>query len=98
MMAEIGIGKMLIKKGAKFHALGKKGIYCLCAGPGLAVLICIFSLALYGKLYFFDGMAITAVGWILSILLTTIGGFLYPFYFFGLHYMGLGRICQNTEE
>lgn len=97
-MVEAGIGTMLIKCGAKFYSMGKKGIHCLFVGPGLALFICGLSLALYGKVFFFDGYLFTTICWVLSILLTVIGAFLYPFYFFGLHYMGLGKICQNTEQ
>lgn len=97
-MVENGVGKMLIKRGAKFYSLGKKGIYCLLAGPCLALLICVLSLILEGEIIFFNGYPITSIGWIVSILLPAIGAFLYPFYFFGLHYIGLGKICQNTEK
>lgn len=92
------IGELLISKGEKFYSIGKKGIFLLLAGLGLAILICLISFIGYGKLYFFDGYAFTAFSWILSILLVLIGSFLIPFFFFGLHYMGLGQICENTKK
>ena len=36
------------------------------AGVGLAILICVISIALYGKVYFFDGYDITKFAWIVS--------------------------------
>jgi len=92
------IGNLLIAKGEKFCSTGKAGIISVLAGFGLAMLICLISFIGYGELYFFDGYAITAFGWILSILLVLIGSFMTPFFFFGLHYMGLGQICENTKK
>lgn len=92
------IGKLLIEKGEKFYSIGKGGIGSLIAGLSLAAFICIVSLITEGRIYFLDGYTITVVGSVLSILLVTVGLFLLPFFFFGLHYMGLGRICENTEK
>ena len=91
------IGSLLIEKGEKFYTLGKMGIISLLSGLGLAAFICILGLLLYGRIYFLEGYGITIFDSIISILLTIIGGFLLPFFFFGLHYMGLGKICENTK-
>ena len=92
------IGELLISKGEKFYSLGKKGIIALLAGIGLDALICVLSLIIEGRVYFLSGMEITVIGSIVSILLAVVGLFLMPFFFFGLHYLGLGKICKNTEE
>lgn len=92
------IGKLLIEKGEKFYSIGKGGIGSLIAGLCLAVLICVISLIGYGQIYFLDGYTITIVAWIVSMLLVAVGLFLIPFFFAGLHYMGIGRICENTEK
>ena len=97
-MEDNTIGRMLIEKGKKFYTAGAFGIKSMIAGIGLSIFICIISSLIYGRLYFFDGFAITAISWVLSIILIIIGAFLFPFYFFGLHYMGLGQICENTNK
>jgi len=42
-------------------------------GVGLALLICFISVALYGKVYFFDGYEITKIAWIVSAGFTACG-------------------------
>ena len=44
----------------------KAPLISLCAGAGLAVLICLISLSLYDKIYFFDGYAITKFLWVIA--------------------------------
>lgn len=92
------IGNLLVEKGEKFYSTGKAGIISLLAGVGLAMLICLISFSSYGRVFFFDGYTITAIAWIVSIMLVLIGSFLLPFFFFGLHYMGIGQICENTKK
>lgn len=48
-------------------------IIFLAIGVSIAVLICIISIALYGKVYFFDGFQITAIAWVLAIVSVIIG-------------------------
>lgn len=91
------IGTLLIEKGEKFYTVGKKGIISFLAGLGLAAFICILSLLIEGEIYFLRGYEITVFGSVVSLVLIAGGAFLLPFYFFGLHYIGLGKICENTK-
>ena len=52
----------------KLNKITKAGIGIACGAVGLAVFICIISLAAYGKVYFFNGYEITAFAWIMVIL------------------------------
>lgn len=45
----------------------KVALILLGVGVGLAILICFISVALYGKVYFFNGFEITKFAWIVSI-------------------------------
>lgn len=90
------IGKNLIEIGENFYFFGKWGIKSFGAGICLAILICLISLIGFGRVYFFNN-PISTIGWIISILLIAGGAILFPFYFFGLHYIGLGQICTNTS-
>ena len=92
------IGQLLIEKGIKFYSIGKKGIFTLIAGIGLAVLICLIGLLLYGKIYFLSGYSFTIIISTVSLLIIAVGITLLPFFFLGLHYLGLGKICENTEK
>ena len=51
----------------------KIGLALVAVGIGLALFICFVSIALYGKIYFFDGYEITKIAWIISVL-CIIGG------------------------
>lgn len=96
-MATNSIGNLLIEKGTKFYQWGKTGFGDFIGGIVLAALISIFSLAGYGRVYFFDGYVFTGVLWICAFFLIAVGAALIPLYFIGLHYMGLGRLNQYNE-
>ena len=91
------IGNTLIEKGTKFYQWGKTGFGNFICGAVLAAIICVVSLAGYGRIYFFDGYAFTGALWICAFFLMAIGSALIPLYFIGLHFMGLGRINQYNE-
>lgn len=57
----------------KFNKTTKIGLGITGVGLALALLICVVSASLYGRIYFFDGYTITAIGWILVILSIMIG-------------------------
>ncbi len=99
------VGDLLMRKGDSFYRWGKTGFGSFFSGLVLAVMICIISIAGYGRVYFFDGFAITAVLWICVFVLVAGGSAMIPLYFLGLHYMGLGRLnqygeilCQNMDH
>lgn len=48
-------------------------IIFLAIGVSIAILICVISIALYGKVYFFDGYEITGIAWVLAIVSVLIG-------------------------
>ena len=48
-------------------------IIFLAIGAAIAILICVISIALYGKVYFFDGFQITGIAWVLAIVSVLIG-------------------------
>ena len=65
-----------------FNKITKAGIGIVVGAIALAAIICIISISLYGKVYFFDGYQITAIAWTLVIIglpvgiITVIAGFL----------------------
>ena len=44
----------------------KTGLILFGVGIGIAMLVCMISLAAYGKVYFFDGYDITKFAWVVS--------------------------------
>ena len=66
----------------KSNKITKVGIGIFVGAIALAAIICIISISLYGKVYFFDGYQITAIAWTLVIigllvgLIIVIAGFL----------------------
>ena len=57
----------------KFNKTTKIGLGIACFGIFLAIMICVISLSLYDRVYFFDGYEITAIGWTLVILSVLVG-------------------------
>ena len=88
------VGDLLLEKGTKYYRFGKSGFASLFSGILLAAGICLVSMALYGRIYFFDGFAFTAVLWICAVFLVGMSMVQIPLYLFGMHLMGLGRLNQ----
>ena len=100
-------GARVLKKGLTFEKVGKILIFCLLGGIGLLILITLITLAMggdvddimrslffgqYGMYWFvnfFDAIAYLAI---------LVGCFGIPLYFFGLVYVGLGQIAENTRK
>ena len=97
-MSGYTIGKTLMIKGKRYYTIGKTGIISLYIGVLLEILICGICFALEGRVFLFDGYLITSLAWIRSFFLIASGLFSLPFFFFGLQYIGLGKICKNTEK
>lgn len=97
------ISKTLLEKGAKFYKVGGVLIKVLLASLALFALImiigiigwgtgsCLYILTVYTRYTFVDILIVISY---LGIVAGLVG---LPFFFFGLHYMGLGQIAINTE-
>ena len=57
----------------KLNKTTKIGLGITGFGILLAILICIISVSLYNRIYFFDGYEITAIGWSIVILSVLVG-------------------------
>ncbi len=99
------IPKLLLTNGTKFYNFGRFAIKrLLLIGAAVWALIQLISLIGWGvnglllsllaeSIYSFVNLLVVAA--YISILIGLVG---VPFYFAGLHYLGLGQIAENTKK
>lgn len=98
------VADLVLKKGEKFYRLGRTLVKVL--GISLAVFLLILLIAILGwgsiviPYVFLVNVDYAFVNFLigLSYLGIVVGLIGVPFYFWGLHYMGLGQIAKNTEK
>lgn len=98
------VSELLLEKGNSFYKKGKMLIKIFLISLALFALILLIALMDWGSRYglilvltftsypFVNFLTVVAY---LGILIGLVG---IPFYFLGLHYMGLGQIGKNTEK
>ena len=98
------VSELLLEKGNSFYKKGKMLIKIFLISLALFALILLIALMDWGSCYgltlvltftsypFVNFLTVVAY---LGILIGLVG---IPFYFLGLHYMGLGQIGKNTEK
>ena len=98
------VSELVLKKGEKFYKVGRILVKVLGISAAIFVLILLIAILGWGMRiipyvlgvnvdYDFVNMLIGLS--YLGILVGLIG---VPFYFLGLHYMGLGQIAKNTDN
>lgn len=96
------ISKLLLGKGYSFYNKGKILIKILGISVAAFVLIILVALigfgGLGGVLYFDSEYGFANVLIAISYLGILVGLIGIPFYFIGLHYLGLGQISKNTDN
>lgn len=88
------ISELLIYKGEQFRKIGLVGAVTLLCGVclGIITMFCVIA----GE-YPPIALLVNPFG-IFTFVLDALGAGLIPFYFFGLHYLGLGQIVRNTSS
>lgn len=88
------IGKLLVYKGEQFRKIGLVGAVITLSGIALGILT---GIVLVMNEYHFLELVTNPFG-IISFIADALGCGMVPFYFIGLHYLGLGQIIRNTES
>lgn len=98
------VSELLLQKGNSFYEKGKTLIKIFLISLAVFALILLITLIGWGASSILLSLTVTTIyGFVnflivvayLGILIGLIG---IPFYFLGLHYMGLGQIAKNTDN
>ena len=98
-------GQRILAKGLKFEKVGKTLIFTLLAGIALLILVVLIGAMMENSepitmLFFVAPQGYEFVPAVVGIAYLDIvaGCFGIPLYFFGLVYVGLGQIAENTKK
>lgn len=88
------ISELLVYKGEQFRKIGFVGAVIALSGIVLGILT---GIILVMNEYPFLALVTNPFG-IISFVADGLGCGMVPFYFIGLHYLGLGQLVRNTEN